>query len=643
MKLIEALDLEERVGRFWHRLVGEKATWPTHPEAEVRLDEVRASLAVFFRGVGGDRGIQIVTAGARASGHRLTWKQRIGMDEERLMLARRDSMSLALPGSIAVFAEYGLNRDLYGWLAAFLAVHEPPAQRETDPLRADLATLMHVHRTTRTVLNSFPGLAGRHRRLAAALAATRPRRRLTGVEADVEAMVMDLLGVPAADSNPFRAAVLEGRRTGATAPRSYRPFLPVPLWGETLLDTPGQTSPDDAEPEPGMGGGEQDETRRHAERRRTDNANRDDPLLLNRFEKILAIADMVNLNRAPEDTDEEEARKAADDLDTFSLAQHSRKAATKLKFDLDLPPSATDTTRLTGTSLLPEWDYRIQAHHPDHCSVLLGVMTEEGEGWEPDETARRHIRSVRRRFEALRARRVVLRAQEDGSDLDTDAVVRAHCDLLASGIGSDRVWMQHRAQERDLCVAVLVDVSLSTDAWVENRRVLDVEKEALMVFSHGLAACGDPFAIMTFTSRRRSWVRIDTIKDFDEPFGEPVMRRIGAIRPGYYTRIGAAIRHATSCLETRPNRHRLLLVLTDGKPNDIDHYEGRYGVEDTRQAVIEARARGLAVFGVTIDQKAQTYFPHMFGRGHYAIVHSISHLSTALQNIYRHLAGAASK
>jgi len=638
MNLFHALELEERVGGLWHRLVGDRASWPSHPAAEVRLDAVRGRLAVFFRGLGGDRGIQITGASARDSEHRLSWRQRVGMDRERLVTASRDEVSLALPDAIAVFAEAELNHALYFWLAAYFAVLEPPVAREADPLRADLAGLIRARTATRAVLAAFPGLAASHARLAAALAASRPARSLDGAEKAVEAVVMELLGGTVVAS-PYRAAVMEGQVPPVEAPRGYRPFLPVPLWGEALHMLPGSAPRGDTDPAEGDSGGAEDDQdkRRHAERRQQDQANRKDPLLLNRFEKILAFAEMVNVDRGIDDTDEEEARKAADDLDTMTLTQHSRKAATRLKFDLDLPPEATDTTRLTGTHLYPEWDYRAQAYHPAHCAVLVGAAPEEGEGWVPDDQAKRRIRTVRRQFEALRTRPVVLRGQADGGELDTDQVVRARCDLVASGMGSDRVWLQRRSMERDLSVALLVDASLSTDAWVENRRVLDVEKEALAVFSHGLAACGDPFAVFTFTSRKRSWVKLDTVKDFDEPFGDQAMRRIGAIRPGYYTRIGAALRHTAKRLEERPNRHRLLLVLTDGKPNDIDHYEGRYGVEDTRKAVQEARAKGLGVFGITIDQKAQSYFPHLFGRGSFAIINHVAQLSAALPRIYRQL------
>ena len=639
MSLLKALELEERVGWFWHRLVGDKPSWPRHPEAAVHLDQIRGSLAVLFRGLGGDRGVQISAAAARTSGHRLTWRQRIGMDDERMVQASRDEVSLSLPDIVDIFPDPALNRDLYIWLAAFFAVPVSPAKSYDDPLCADLARLSQAARTTRIVLDEFPGLAPRHAVLCAALRAVRPCRELTKDEQGVEALVMEMLG-GAPVTGPLRA-VLDGVIPNLKAPLDYQPFLPVPLWGEALHADPGAT-PNVEEPieQPEGGAKDAEDKRRHAERRRQDNADRKDPLILNRFEKVLAFADMVNVNRDTDDTDEDEARKAADEMEAITLVQHSKKASTRLKFDLDLPPEATDTTKLIGAHLYPEWDYRSAAYHQDHCSVLVGRATEEGEDWQPDEMTKRRIRTVKRQFEALRTRAQTLRAQADGNELDMEAVVRARCDLLASGMGTERVYTQRRPQERDLSVAVLVDASLSTDAWIENRRVLDVEKEALAVFGSGLAACGDPFAIYTFTSRKRAWVKVDILKDYDEPFGPVIMRRIGAVKPGYYTRIGAAIRHAAAQLEQRPTRHRLLLVVTDGKPNDVDHYEGRYGIEDTRKAIHEARSRGLVVFGVTVDSKAQTYFPHLFGRGSFAIVHHLAHLSSALPRLYRHLVAA---
>ncbi|MGK7296469.1 MAG: nitric oxide reductase activation protein NorD, partial [Candidatus Wenzhouxiangella sp. M2_3B_020] len=164
-----------------------------------------------------------------------------------------------------------------------------------------------------------------------------------------------------------------------------------------------------------------------------------------------------------------------------------------------------------------------------------------------------------------------------------------------------------------------------------------VEKEALLALARGVEACGDDQAIHAFTSRRRHRVEIRQIKDFEEPVGAATERRIAALEPGLYTRMGAAIRHVAAGLARRPNRRRLLLVLTDGKPNDTDHYEGRFAVEDTRMAVREARRQGLTVFGVTIDAEARQYFPAIFGRSGYAIVTRPSGLANALPLLYRQL------
>ncbi len=640
MGVLDWLELEEQVGRRWHRWVTRGTeSYPHHPQAAVTLESVQPSLAVFFRAVGGDFGVQIAGAAARGSQHRLSWRQKLGLDEERLDQPSLDHTTLFLPERIGLFAEAELNRRLYFWLAAFFTTLDRlPAIDADSPIRRDLAFLRQAHLATEAVLTACPGLVAGHRALCQAVLAIRPQRDLPAQERAVETAVQGLLGEPAA--GPHWAFVQDGGDVAAfEATLHYKPFLPVPLWGEATGRTPGTAEHDDEaaeDSEPGAGD-EAESAKRRGARRQQDQAERKDSLLLNRFEKILSLAEMVNVNRDVDDDDEENAKKAAADLDEIVVAKSRKKPAVKLRFDLDLAPDEVVGDALSGQHLYPEWDYRRRAYHPAHCQVITAVAEQKGESWAPDDAARRRIRRVRRQFEALRPRQMLMRRQTDGDDLDLEAVVRSRCDLLASGSGSDRVFTQSRKIARDLSVALLMDVSLSTDAWVQNRRVLDVEKEALTTLCHGLKACGDEHAVYAFTSRRRTMVKVTTVKDFEEPFGEAVERRIGALKPGYYTRIGAAIRHVTKLLEARPHRHRLLLLLTDGKPNDVDHYEGRYGIEDTRKAVQEARRAGLAVFGVTVDRKAQDYFPMLFGRGSYAIVGDVGRLSAALPKIYRQL------
>jgi nitric oxide reductase NorD protein len=164
-----------------------------------------------------------------------------------------------------------------------------------------------------------------------------------------------------------------------------------------------------------------------------------------------------------------------------------------------------------------------------------------------------------------------------------------------------------------------------------------VIRDSLLLFSEALATTGDRFALYGFSSRRRSHVRFHTLKTFEEPYTDRSRGRIQAIRPGYYTRMGAALRHATSLLTRQPSSERLLLILTDGKPNDLDRYEGRYGIEDTRMAVREAVRSGVRPFCVTVDAKARDYLPYLFGANAWMLVRHAGELPARLPLLYARL------
>lgn len=630
---------EETVGQQWHRLVGEARSWPRHPEAAVRLEAVRGRLGVMFRALGGAGGVRLMASGQAVSRHRLSFRQRLGLGAaERLEGARFDGATIELPAALDLLPDRAGNEALYEWLAAWFAASGAPPAPPDDPLQADIARLRTAGETTCRVLARWPGLRPAHDGIAAALRTLRPRRHLPRLEAAVEEAALALLGAPAPAGGDAAAMLDPAVPLGRfRAPRRYRPFLPVPLWGEVVAAvTAPARAPGPAE-EPGEALAA-DARRRRARRRPSDQTRRRDPLLLNRFETIIGLAEMMNLARPVEDDDEEGARKAADDLDEIAVGEHERRPATRLRMELDLPPAAAATEPLAAapeTFAYPEWDHARRAYHPAHCRVIAEPAAAEGEDWQPDEAARRRIRRVRRQFEALRPRRQILHAQPDGEELDLSALVRAVADRRAGAPGHERVYSAARTNQRDLAVAVLVDVSLSTDAWAEDRRVLDVEKEALLALLAGLDACGDEHAVFTFTSRRRDAVWVRTVKEFDDALDAGVARRVQALKPGHYTRMGAAVRHATRRLAERPRGHRLLLLLTDGKPNDSDHYEGRHAVEDTRMAIREARRAGLRVFGITVDREARDYFPYIFGPGAYAIFPTIARLPSALPAIYR--------
>ncbi len=172
-----------------------------------------------------------------------------------------------------------------------------------------------------------------------------------------------------------------------------------------------------------------------------------------------------------------------------------------------------------------------------------------------------------------------------------------------------------------MAITLLVDVSGSTDAWIApGRRVIDVEREALLLVCIALDGLGEPFCVQAFSGEGPQGVVVRSIKAFDERYDNAVALRIAGLEPERYTRAGAAIRHASALLMGQPAAHRLLLMLSDGKPNDADGYEGRYGVEDMRQAVTEARLQGIAPFCLTIDRQAAHYLPYVFGPRQYALL-----------------------
>ncbi len=658
MGILEIFEPEELIGKFWAKRISGQTSYRHYQENAVKFDDISQALKIYFRALGGDAGLELSAAIAKSKSHRLSFKMKIAMDEEKLEDTSIDDENLILPSKIDFFDDRTLNRKLYFWLAAFM-ININSVNKNT-PISGYLGDL-HIIRNnliaTNIVFKKFRGLKSSYKILARKIALARPKRNLPEEEALIEEILLAILTDKTPDSikaQKLLLNILDGNLNNIKEPIGYKSFLQIPLWGyvkKINITRNGYDDKDidDLNDDQAISQDLRDGRKRKASQNDDDQGERDDPLILNRFEKIITIAEMVNVNSAVDDDENTDAKAAADDLDEISLSKNKRKTASKIKFDLDLPPDAVDETKLIGKITYPEWDYRKSCYHPDHCMVFSSHIDDKNtnidvkidddtdEIWIADKNAQQRIRRISKQFEALRPKRQTVHRQLDGQELDIDALIRSRCDFRAMGEGSDQIFTSFRNQERDMATAILADTSLSTDGWIDNRRILDVEKEALMTLTHGLNASDDQHAIYSFSSKKRTYVKVDCIKKFDEKLSPAVIKRIGALKAGYYTRMGAAIRHVSNELQQQPNIHKLLLIISDGKPNDLDHYEGRYGIEDTRKAIIEARANGLAVFGVTIDIKAQDYFPYIFGRGGCAIVPHIDNLSSALPGIFRQL------
>lgn len=285
------------------------------------------------------------------------------------------------------------------------------------------------------------------------------------------------------------------------------------------------------------------------------------------------------------------------------------------------------------TFCYPEWDWRTSAYRHPGATVRLREAPAGTQRWVDDTLAahRALLGAIRQRFAALRPQRTLRRRQTDGDDIDLEACVEGLTNLRAGWPMADDLYCSQQRTRRDLAILILIDVSGSTDGWISNsRRVIDVEREALLLVCIALGAMGEPFAVQAFSGNGPAAVSLWDIKRFDEAYSPDVALRIAALEPDQYTRTGAALRHASATLMREGATHRLLLLLSDGKPNDCDVYEGRYGIEDTRQAVTEARLQGISPFCLAVDRQAASYLPAVFGAQHHALLQTPASLPTVL-------------
>lgn len=281
-----------------------------------------------------------------------------------------------------------------------------------------------------------------------------------------------------------------------------------------------------------------------------------------------------------------------------------------------------------------EWDFRRRNYRKNWCILREIDMNPSSEPL-VEQTLEKYsglVSELRRTFEALRGRNRRLKRQPSGDDVDIEAVVEAQAEASAGYEISDLLFTQQRRLERDTAVMFMVDVSGSTKGWIN-----DAERESLVLLCEAVEILGDQYAIYGFSGMTRKRCELYRIKRFDDDYDDKVKARIAGIRPQDYTRMGVAIRHLTKLLQNIEARTRLLVTLSDGKPDDYDGYRGEYGIEDTRQALVEARRAGIHPFCITIDRAAREYLPHMYGEASYTLVNEVKKLPDKVSEIYRRL------
>lgn len=286
----------------------------------------------------------------------------------------------------------------------------------------------------------------------------------------------------------------------------------------------------------------------------------------------------------------------------------------------------------------PEWDYKLKAYKYDFCKVFPKALTNSKPGYyrKTLEMNKVVFTELRKIFAKMNNELELVRRQISGDNVDIDAATDRLADLHAKHTPDDKVYISSRKQKKELSLLFLLDLSLSSDGYAKGNRIIDVEKQVSILFGEVLNEYQIDFQIDGFYSKTRSKASYVTLKSFDQSWSRARLN-IGAIQPEGYTRIGPAIRHGGSLLKKRTSRKKWLILLSDGKPNDYDRYEGRYGIKDIKQALRELNADGINSYAVAIEEQAKYYLPQMFGTNHYNILSSPVEMINSLAKLYRRI------
>ena len=289
-----------------------------------------------------------------------------------------------------------------------------------------------------------------------------------------------------------------------------------------------------------------------------------------------------------------------------------------------------------------EWDHKIEDYRPAWCTLTEHRQTRTQEGFV---AATFHefggiVTQIRRNFQLMRPEALrKMRYQEDGDDLDTDGLVEYVVDRKARVSPTPRVYIKREKRDRDVTTAFVVDMSSSTDRKIDGRkRIIDIEKEALLLMCEALEAIRDEYAIYGFSGSGREECEFYVVKELGERYDDRVKARIGGIYARQKTRMGPAIRHAARRLAAADSNVKLMILLTDGKPYDSDTYQDNaYAQEDTKMALREARREKIHLFCVTVDREGADYLPHMYSDANFVVVDDVRTLPQKLPQLYRRL------
>ena len=282
-----------------------------------------------------------------------------------------------------------------------------------------------------------------------------------------------------------------------------------------------------------------------------------------------------------------------------------------------------------------EWDYSTRSYKEDFCKVYPKTKIDSDVAYYKKTISKNNstLVGLRKMLTTVNNKYQQQRRQTQGEEFDIDAITDLFVDVHSGHTPSEKIYLSKRKKEKDLSILLLLDISLSSDGYAAGSRVIDVEKEVSILFGEILNEFNIDFSIDCFYSKTRNHSTYLTIKGFDEDWNRAKFK-VGAVEPSGYTRIGAALRHSGAMLDKRDTKNKWVILISDGKPNDYDKYEGKYGINDVKQALRELNERQINSYALAIEAQAKYYLPQMFGQNHYQILTTPVELLQSLVKLY---------
>jgi nitric oxide reductase NorD protein len=282
-----------------------------------------------------------------------------------------------------------------------------------------------------------------------------------------------------------------------------------------------------------------------------------------------------------------------------------------------------------------EWDFNKRTYKDKFCKVYPKSQIKTDADYYKKTLANNAsiLIGLRKMLTNINNKMQQQKRQTQGKDFDIDAITDLFVDVHSKRTPSEKIYLSNRKKDKDLSILILLDISLSSDGYAAGNRVIDVEKDVSILFGEILNEFNVDFSIDSFYSKTRNYSTYLTIKDFDEGW-DIAKNKIGAIQPSGYTRIGAALRHAGARMDRRKTKNKWVILISDGKPNDFDRYEGKYGISDVRQAIRELNAHQINSYALAIESQAKYYLPQMFGHNHYQILTTPAELLQSMVKLY---------